>query len=211
MDFGAYCDVFSRNDRKKEVNGLMKKSLIALFCGIFLIAVGILIPVISVLIIGSAGGSVGIIGGADGPSAIYLSSQLLSGFPFVLILFGTAIVLSSLFCLIFRKTVKEHCSIKTSILSLALSAVGALGMFCFIEWLIIVGWNSMKFYPIVYYASIIIGIISLITAILLLVLYITERKKQPSVKGIIIDVLLMLLYFMAFFTGYGSLLSFLRN
>lgn len=183
----------------------MKKYLIALACGIFLVAAGVLAPFIFVLVAQNST-SVGIIGGADGPTAIYLTSQLLqrSLFP-LLVCTGAALIIGSLFCLVFRKTVKEYCSKKTSLLSLFLSATCALGAYCFVIWMAIVTFNDMASSPIAYPLSIVLGIISFVAAVLLVVLYIKERKKQPSVKGVVIDVLSAILCFMPFVMLYEFL------
>ena len=57
----------------------MKKSLIALACGMLLVVVGVLMPLILFLtVVNRADASAGIIGGADGPTAIFLTPQLFS-------------------------------------------------------------------------------------------------------------------------------------
>ena len=159
----------------------MKKYLIALACGIFLVAAGVLAPFIFVLVAQNST-SVGIIGGADGPTAIYLTSQLLqrSLFP-LLVCTGAALIIGALFCIIFRKTVKEYCGKKTSLFSLILSAVIAFGAYCFIVWLSIVVFDAMKVFPIARPVSVLFGILRIIAAILLSIMYIKERNKQPSV------------------------------
>lgn len=185
----------------------MKKSLIALACGMLLVVVGVLMPLILFLtVVNRADASAGIIGGADGPTAIYLTSQLLqrSLFP-LLVCTGAALIIGSLFCLVFRKTVKEYCSKKTSLFSLILSAVIAFGAYCFIVWLSIVVFDAMKVFPIARPVSVLFGILSIIAAILLSILYIKERKKQPSVKGVVIDILSVLLCLVPFFMFYEFL------
>lgn len=185
----------------------MKKSLIALACGMLLVVVGVLMPLILFLtVVNRADASAGIIGGADGPTAIFLTPQLFSSSLFaVLIWIGSALIISALFCLVFRKTVKEHCGKKTSLLSLILSADIAFGAYCFMIWLAIVIFNSVKVFPIARALSIIFGVLSFVAAVLLLILYIRERKKRPSAKGVVIDILLLILCLVPIFKVYEFL------
>ena len=64
-------------------------------------------------------GSVGIIGGADVPPTYWFGLYaLFSGLPMALVVVGITLLLSSAFYLAFSKTVKAHCKIKTSAISL---------------------------------------------------------------------------------------------
>ena len=96
-------------------------------------------------------------------------------------------------------TVKTHCNVNTSIISLGLSGVGALGAACALRWYIIVLFHDMSKFPIEYPTSILLGVLSPFVFIVLIVLYIKERKKNWSVKGIIIDVLTSILFLPTFF------------
>ena len=114
-------------------------------------------------------------------------------------------LISSLLHCIFRKTTQAHCQMKTSVLSVAISAVGALGFYCLLTWGTIVAWDTMAAHPVTYSASTVIGFFSLLAALGLLILYIRERIKTPSVKGVILDVLCAALYFVPFLYIYSTL------
>jgi hypothetical protein len=45
-------------------------------------------------------GAIGIIGGADGPTAIYLTSRLFSGMPIIFMLLGLGLIVSAVVLLI---------------------------------------------------------------------------------------------------------------
>ncbi len=55
---------------------MKKLSIISIIIGALLIIISIVTPLISVLLIPTTTPSIGIIGGADGPTAIFLTSSL---------------------------------------------------------------------------------------------------------------------------------------
>ncbi len=98
-------------------------SLLTLLTGVLFLIIGVIIPFITLKNYTYQNGGIGIIGGADTPTYEFVVFRILNGWPFVTILFGSALIVSALFCLIFSKTVKNNCSIKTTVLSLGLSAI----------------------------------------------------------------------------------------
>ena len=134
---------------------LKTASIIAALVGAVILLFSVVFPMLTIM--NSDQGSVGIIGGADGPTAQFITFNLIA--PYMLeICFGTALLIAGLFCSIFTKTVKTHCSLKTSALSLALSAIGGFGIGCFLLWAVIVGFGETKVTPIEYSVSIIGGL-----------------------------------------------------
>ena len=177
-----------------------------LCAGILLCALGLILPFI---VLQNHSGT-GIIGGADAPTYEFLILHSMNGLPLCLMTFGIALIFSALFCLIFTKTLKANCSIKTTIISLGLSCVGAMGLVCVFTWFVIVAFNETARYPIAYPVSIILGFVSFIAFLLLAALYLKERRKNWAVKGLIIDVLTSVIYLPSFFLLLACLLDFIR-
>jgi len=184
---------------------LKQMSLLTLLTGALFSIIGVIIPFITLKNYTYQNGGIGIIGGADTPTYEFVVFRILNGWPFVTILFGSALIVSALFCLIFSKTVKNNCSIKTTVLSLGLSAVGALGLVCAFLWLSIVSFGEMSKHPIEYPVSVLLGIISFFGFIVLIALYLKTRKTNWSIKGFIIDVLTSIIYLPTFFFAFSYL------
>ena len=184
---------------------LKQISLLTLLTGVLFSIIGVIIPFITLKNYTSQNGAIGIIGGADTPTYEFVVFRILNGWTFVIILFGITLIISALFCLIFSKTVKNNCSIKTTVLSLGLSAVGALGLVCVFLWLSIVSFGEMSKHPIEYPVSVLLGIISFFGFIVLIAIYLKTRKTNWSIKGFIIDVLTSIIYLPTFFFAFSYL------
>ena len=113
-------------------------------------------------------GAVGIIGGADTPTYEFVVFRVMDGWPFVAILFGITLIFSALFCLLFSKTVINNCNMKTTVLSLGLSAVGAAGLVCVCIWFVTVAFGEISKYPIKYPASVLLGSLCFFAFVVLL-------------------------------------------
>lgn len=173
-----------------------RNALIVLICGVVLLALGFGFPILALL--GADSAAAGIIGGADAPTLRFMLSNILHGFPYVLISFGISIVLSSGFCLLFSKTVEEHCSIRSSAIALGLSAVSGAGLYCALVALMITLFNGLQSPPIRYPISIAGGFVCLAIFIVLYALYYFTRKAKFTVIGLILDVLTGILYLPGF-------------
>ncbi len=173
---------------------LKRISLLTLLIGAILSIVGVIVPFIALQNYTSQNGAIGIIGGADTPTLEFLVMRIMNGWPFVAILFGVALIVSALFCLIFSKTIKNNCNIKTTAFSFVLSAVGAAGLVCALLWFSVVSFDEMSKHPIAYPVSIILGIVCFFAFIVLIAVYLKMRKKNWSIKGLIIDVLTSIIY-----------------
>ena len=178
---------------------LKRNALIILILGVLMSCLGFIAPIVYWNNYTSQNGSIGIIGGADAPTYTFMLSALFDGLPFVLILLGISLVVSAGFCLIFSNAVKKHCNINTSVISLGLSGVGALGLVCAFLWFSIVSFGEMSKHPIEYPVSVLLGIISFLGFIVLIALYLKIRKTNWSIKGFIIDVLTSIIYLPTFF------------
>lgn len=184
---------------------LKRNALIILILGVLMSVLGFIAPIVYWNNYTLHNGAMGIIGGADAPTYTFMLLSLFDGLPFVLVLLGISLVVSALFCLIFFETVKNNCNIKTTALSLGLSAVGAMGLMCAFLWFTIVSFGEMSRHPIAYPASIILGLVCFFLFIVLIALYIKLRKNTWSIKGFFIDILTSIVYLLTFFFVFSYL------
>jgi len=175
-------------------------SFISLILGLIFVLLSVMIPILLTYRYTQQSGSIGIIGGAGYPTISWIISELgFGGYILLLFVIGIVLFLSGAFCLLFKKTVINNCSLKTTILSLTVSLFSAIGLICFITWYSIVVFHEMSKSPIAYPTSITGGLISLIAFIITIVFYFKARKSNFKVKGIVIDVLTIVIYLPIFF------------
>ncbi len=179
-------------------------SWICLSLAILLLCVGAVVPFV-ILQNTSSDVNLGIIGGAGTPTYSLLLFRYSNGLFFPVLLWGMAFLLTSVFCLIFSNTVKTYGSVRTSMLSVGLSATGAAGLDCFLLWMTIVAFDELNQHPIAYPASILFGFLCLAAFGVLLVLYARFRTLQRSLKGVLMDVATSFVYLPAFLTSFGVL------
>ena len=180
-------------------------SLLTLLIGVLFSIIGAIVPFITLQSYASHNGSIGIIGGADTPTYEFVVFRIMNGWPFIAILFGITLIVSALFCLIFPQTVKNNCNIKTTALSLGLSAVGAAGLVCAFLWFTIVSFSEMSKHPIEYPVSVLLGIFCFFVFVVLIALYLKARKINWSIKGFCIDILISVIYLPTFFFVFSYL------
>ncbi len=180
------------------------------FVWVLLAGMLVLICGASILLVGSSSDYALIIGGADAPTFWFLLSSRCNGLPLVLVVLGLSLSLSAGFCLLFSKTVKTHCTLHTTAISLGLSATGALGLVCVYSWLVIVSFGKMAEHPVAYPASILLGLLCLVVFILLLYFYFVKRCHAWTTKGFVIDVLTVLVYLPTWFFTFGYLYEWIR-
>ncbi len=185
---------------------LKKFSLICLATGLLMTAAGALTP----FLLYKYSDSPDIIGGASLPSYDYVLHRYNGGFLYALIILGITLVITAVFSLIFSGTLRAHCSIITTCISLAISAVSAAGTLCFFLWLIIVLFYSVRVYPIEYPLSIALGLLCFLTFVVLCIFYFKVRKKKRSRKGVLIDILTAVGYSPAFFFTFMYLYNILQ-
>lgn len=157
-----------------------------------------------------APGTAGIIGGADGPTYKFLMYNWLHGLPLVFVLFGVALVVTALFCFLFRKTVRKCCHWQTSLTALSLSAVGGAGLVCALECFTIAALSSPTRYPVAYPLSLAGGSVALVVFLVLIAWYFAQRSKRWSFRGVVIDVLTSILYLFSFSWTFICLVAAIR-
>jgi len=184
---------------------LKRNALIILILSVLISASGFITPIVYWSHYTLHNGAIGIIGGTDAPTYTFMLSALFGGLPFVLVLLGISFAVSSGFCLLFSNTVKKHCSINTSVISLGLSSVGALGLVCAFLWFSIVSFGEMSKHPIAYPVSILLGIVCFFAFAVLIAVYLKLRKTNWSIKGFIIDVLTSVIFLPTFFFIFAYL------
>ena len=178
---------------------LKRNALIILILGVLMSCLGFIAPIVYWNNYTLQNVTIGIIGGADAPTYTFMLSTLFDGLLLVLILLGISLVFSAGFCFIFSNTVKKHCNINSSVISLGLSGVGALGLVCAFLWFSIVSFGEMSKYPIEYPVSILLGIVCFFAFAVLIAVYLKLRKTNWSVKGFCIDILTSIIYLPTFF------------
>lgn len=171
---------------------------------------GLLISVLSVIIAClvlkfTQTETIGIIGGVGFPTFRFMLYRLYGGLFVFLIWFGISAFIIGLYSLILNKVISRCSTPKLYLAAVGISVVGAMGLVCFAEWYSIVAFHEMSKSTIAYPLSIILGLILFAVFIILIVLYIKQRAKQISVKGIIIDVGLCIVSFMPLFFTFGYL------
>lgn len=189
---------------------IKKYGYITLSIGVVITLTGILLPIFA-LASRTAQGGVGIIGGSDTPTYRFMAFRILGGLPIYALSFGAVLIIASLFCLIFGKTVTRHCSLKTTSLSLSLSLIGSLGLACVIIWYSAVAFHEASTHPIEYNASIILGLLAFVIFIVLIILYCKARRGNFSVKGVIIDIATSILTLPPFFLTCMKIINVLQQ
>lgn len=172
---------------------MRKISLIALAYGLVFVVSGFVAPVILEL---------SVLGNCSCTEE-YCLHKLFNELMFVVGIFGVPVIISALFCLFFGKSVSKHCTVKTSIISLALSMISGLGLCCFFIYFCCVAFDDLQQYPIEYPASVIGTLLCLALFIIVFCFYVKCRKENVSVKGVVIDVLFALLFVIPFFFASG--------
>ena len=191
---------------------LKKLSILGLIIGIVAVLVAVGYLALMWLLANTDAKTIAIIGGADGPTAIFITSRMFfRTFVGILLTLGIPLVLTSLFCLIFPNFVQKNFSIKTSALALGLSATGCLGAYCLISSLAIAGFGLADEHPIAYPASIAAGVLALILFLILFALYCKARKGEVKIVGIILDVLTGALFLPFFFLAEMTVIEWIRD
>lgn len=194
-------------DKGEAVIDQMKRKrfpIISSIAGVCALAAGFVLPIMAIQAHTAANGPIGIIGGVDMPTLMYVASIWLNRWPLCLILLGIALLITGIFGLVFSQTIREHCTVKTSVISVALSAVGGLGLASALIWYSIVAFGKMA-RPDMYQPSIAVSVIAAIAFVALVAWYCKERKAHWSWKGALIDLLTCVVYSPAFFYGFSLL------
>lgn len=108
--------------------------------------------------------------------------------------FGFSTVLCACFCLIFSGTVRRHCWVSTSLASVGLSAMGALGLVSGIN----VAFLSPTKNPIAFPAYFSLACFCLAVFLGMIALYTCLRSKRWSFWGSLMDVLTSIIFLPGF-------------
>ncbi len=95
--------------------------------------------------------------------------------------------------------------LKTKLMSVLLSAFGSAGLYCFILCVFTIGTRETYYNPIENHASFFGGLICLVLCIAITALYIVFRIKKSHKKGIVTDILVVILLFVPFFFMWNEL------
>ncbi len=142
--------------------------------------------------------TVDVIGGAGYSAYQFLLFNSDSGIWSILAHLGGAVMISSAFALIFRKTVVNHCMLPTSLLALALSAGWSAACVSLLLAISTLPREYMR-YPNAHPAVLRATGLCLIGCLVLLCVYFVKWVKKGSFKALFIDSLLTVVYFPAFF------------
>ncbi len=184
---------------------MKKRAAIILSISAVVLLICVLVP--SGVLGASKNESVGIIGGADGPTVIMITGAFWDGVLPSFITLSLSTVLCGLFCLLFSKAVKEHCALKTSGIALSLSACASLFFYCALLFASCFIMTSPDKHPVILPLSILVGALAVVAFVLLLTVYVKSRAQKTSAKGVLIDILLFLSYLLPFFLVF----DFVRN
>lgn len=164
-----------------------KITIPVLVVGLLLAAIGLALPMLRAL-------DADVIGGAGWPAYKYLLTSRGSDMPWLLIYSGIAVFLVGLYGLILGKPLARHSSPKLTLLSLGSSVVIAGGAVCFLEFVMVSAFsNKIYQYPIAGPVSALGSFLTFAGVVVLLAFYCKYRKSKMSVKGILLDILLVVL------------------
>ena len=153
---------------------------------------------------------IGIIGAADGPTARFLIFKLFINEQFLPItIFLTLIVLSVIY-LIFNETATKGCAVKTTALSVGISASIAATIFGFLNLHFLDVFNEASYTSTRFHISQAISLLFPIVFIILLIFFCLARKSKPSVGGTLLDIvtsILLVIPFTSFIVFIDNLLS----
>ncbi len=173
-------------------------SLICLALGLILTLVALILPFIS-LQAANSNSDVGIIGGSDTPTYCLFLFKASRGIYITLLSWGTSLLVSALLAFLLQKALTKHCTLKTSAISLVISADLALGMLCAIVLLSVSAFNESSKHPIAFPASLSTGAICLFGLFGSIAAYFYTRAKDRSPIGVLIDIFTAAIYFPPFF------------
>ena len=101
----------------------------------------------------------------------------------VLLVLGGGLLLGNAPYVIFKRPTARGCTAATSLISLGLSAVGGLGLYCALTYVFTTPHRN----PIAHPASLLMGILALFAFILLISFYVCERREKCTFMGLCMD------------------------
>ena len=128
-----------------------------------------------------------------------------------IMLYGIAFLICGLSMYIFHKTISSQCALKTSFLSICLSATAALGLHCGIVRLSNYMFDELGEHPFSNPASEMGLFVATILFIVFMCFYVKIRYSKPSKIGVIIDVLFAFIYIIPFYYTYLNIHTYLSD
>lgn len=118
-------------------------------------------------------------------------------FCYMFMLYGMMLIILSFFGILSDESFRKSCRPKTTLLALCLGASLAVECYCFVKSAI-----TLPYVQPVEAHVFVLGIYVAFTVIIVLaVLYVTSRKADFAIKGLLIDVLIMLISFLPVYYG----------
>ena len=177
--------------------------------GVLIAAIGITLPAMLVL----SAPPIGIIGGADGPTYWFLLGNGCYHIPAFLITIGFAVFVVGLYGLFLGKALTRYSSPMFTLLSFGISIVIAGGTVFFLEFMTVTAFsNEIYQQPIAFSVSAIGSFLAFVGFVVLTAFYCKYRKEKMSIKGILLDILLVVLTILPlFFTAcyFGEFVGYL--
>lgn len=199
--FIVFCGLLDYNDFGDYMKTNRKPFVISLLCGVG----GIVIPFIFfILYLLDPKNHISIIGGADlAITGKLMIRRFLNGIYGIPITIGIFVVLISIFCLIFNKTVVNNCNFKSAKNILGVSFCG-MAAFFFLNhanavysalYITNVEMSKMLFSESLLYVCLIIAAVALAFLIVFIVKYIKSKIADFKIKGFILETALLLTSF----------------
>ncbi len=188
----------------------MKKfSIISIITGAFLLVVSFIVPYVLAIVSFSNSPSIGIIGGAGGPTLNFLYRNIwLSSVHFPLSLLGIAAIITGIISLIFKNSIIKNCNIKSSVYALSISALISLIFYCFIAYIFIGSWHDINVtFSVSHLICILLALFSLIGCIILGISYAKKYMCDKKYKCIIFDIGIIIVFFVPFFMLFSYIHS----
>lgn len=120
-----------------------------------------------------------------------------------MLIFSIAFFVLSILLHIFRKQMEEYCSLRTTCLSILISAVGSLGLYAAFIFYLTFFLGSVREHPIVYNVGRVVIPLSFLLFCILLVVYILVRRKKIFSIGTVIDIIISIIFIIPFWSIYA--------
>lgn len=125
--------------------------------------------------------------------------------PELLTIAGIDFFVCGIIGLIFNTYLSKICTLKTTVTALAISYVIGLGFWCCMSWISCFFLTTPDKHPVRYPASVILGGVCFIVFCILVCFYVKFRKINRTIKGIVVDLLLIIIYLPMFVVLFAVL------
>lgn len=125
--------------------------------------------------------------------------------PHLLTIAGVDFFVCGIIGLFFNTYFSKICTLKTTVTALAISANVGLGIWCCMSWLSCHFLTTPDKHPVRYPTSIILGRVCFIVFCILVCFYTKFRKINKTIKGVVVDLLLTIIYLPMFVVLFAVL------